>query len=426
MSLTFSETKIYSKNGWDLVVSKYNLVNTHKTQVIMPPTFVNQNNITVYCNHDTWEDFISNIKTAPIQPFDINLANYQGNIITRYPKTRTSNLAGTLPFDDPNVELFSEMKIDSSKHPDNQTVLIVPFLKGYSKVDSDNRCRLFIADLEALVQMKHTEQNFLDAVRSKLGHVHLITSTFFTNCPLTTYFGKVTMSNCLGVEREINKFIENLMGRVISSETHAYSNMVPLNSTAKVYLVGNQTENKNKKTKIVARSKGRLHFSGVSDEEGYVVIIGQNISSLNGNEINKPFITCTENKKLINKLLELVKIVNNLPTDMEHKKTFMKHEIDWVINCLLGIVPFKDESQITGPIFRDDLVGGIDVNIEVIKIINKLLKYSYLSFKEYVTLPPSTPALTPMMQSHNGYRRQTLGELCYPSTNPLDRLSSVF
>lgn len=361
MSLTFSDTKIFKKNDWDLVVSKYKLVNSPKSHVVMPPSDTTYNNVKVYCDRDSWSYFICNIKTAPVQPFDITLLNYIGNVITRYPKYRTVNQAGNLTFDEPTVGLFSEMNIDFEKSSsEEQIILIVPFLKGYSKVTAENRYRLFITDLEAMVKMKCSDEGFFDAIRSKLGKIHLITTSYFSDCPLDTYFGKVSISDGRHPNIEIQKFIENSMGRIISSETTGFSKMVSFNSSADIKWVSNLTNERT--TKIIARSGGRLHFSGMNNEEGYFIAIGQNLEILEGSEIGLPFITTGENKIIVKKLIDLVRIISNLPEDIEQKKELMKREMDWVIDWIMNITPYKDTS---------------DIKEEPIQVINYLLQKTY-------------------------------------------------
>ena len=91
MSLSFSDTKIYSKDDWNIVFSKYNIVNQERTQVILPPINNNYTNLKIYCDYKSWKIFTDIMNTTPIQPINITLLNYQNNIITRYPKSRTTN-----------------------------------------------------------------------------------------------------------------------------------------------------------------------------------------------------------------------------------------------------------------------------------------------------------------------------------------------
>lgn len=407
MSLTFSETKIFTKQDWDIVVSKYKLVNPPKSQVIMPPSETEYSNMMIYCNQEAWSHFVSNIKSAPVRPFNISLANYLGNVITRYPHSRTSNYGGNLPFDNSNVELFSEMSIDFSKPSDEeQVIMIVPFLKGYSKVDEENRPRLFIADLEAMVKLKSTDEGFTEAVRSKFGKVHLITSSFFEDCSLDTYFGKVTIAEGRGVKREIQVFIENTMGRIISSETSGYSKMISFNPSAQISLVSNLTGVKT--TKITARSGGRLHFSGISNEEGYVVVVGQNLKKLEGTEIGLPLISSGINKKLLNNLINLARITSNLPEDIEQKKELMKREIDWVINWVMNIYPFYNMEVIEEESF---------------KVINSLIENLYPTLTTYFS-SSSSPS-TPVMSGEPKYKKG-VGNSCYGAPMLMGRMSSIF
>jgi len=404
MSLTFSETRIYTKDEWDVVVSKYKLVNPPKSQVIMPPNDDGYTNIMIYCNNESWSNFVANIKSSPVTPIDITLANYQGTVITRYPNTRTSNNGGNLPFDNSNVELFSEMSIDYSKSTEEeQIVLIVPSLKGYSKVDYENRSRLFLADIEAMVELKSTDEGFTEAVRAKLGKVHLITSAFFEDCPLDTYFGKVTISESRGVKREIQLFIENTMGRIISSETRGYSKMVTFNPTSEISLVSNLVDTKS--TKIIARSAGRVHFSGTLDEEGYFVTVGQNLKSLEGIDIGLPLIASGDNKKLLNSLIDLVRLTSNLPETKELKKEFMKREVDWVINWVMNVKPYYDIEDVSGETFQ---------------IINYMVEKTYPILTSYFS-SSSTPS-TPVHTDRTADIR-AIGSSCYGG-GPMGRMLS--
>ena len=364
MSLEIINPRIYTKNDYNLISCNYKIINPIKKQIIMKPIHTFYTNLKIYLDKPSYDIFCSNMISAPVQPFNISLANFQNNIISKLLPNRISNKSGTVPFEDVDPGLFSLMNIDYSKSvEDEQIVIIVPKLSGYESVTKENRNRLFLADLESLVDLEFTHPEFQSKVKSKLSKIHLITSNFFEDCDLTTYFGKVTIQQ--SYITAIQKFIEDILGRTVSSEKMVISKIIKCNPEAEIVSISNYGY----KTIITTRSNARIHFSSNQDEEGQLIIIAQHLDNIEGIDINLPLITTSKNKILINNLLDYVRVTSNLPEDENIIKNFLKKEIDIVVNYIIN----------KSPLLKED-----DIDNNELKIINYLLKTYYNIFTKYL------------------------------------------
>lgn len=364
MSIEISNPRIYEKNDYNLIACSYKIINPIKKSVIMKPIDTFYSNLKIYLNEHSYNYFCKKMLNSPVQQFPIHFANFQNNIICKLTKDRLYNKPGNVPFENIEVDLFSQINIDFSNTIENeQIILIIPSLPAYELVSFENRERLFLADLEQIANTTQDDPEFKNKVKNKLSKIHLITTEFFNSCNIEEYFGNVTSNNSISLS--INLFIENILGKIITSEKSILSKIIHCNPEANILDISNY----NYKTKITSRSNGRIHFSSNSDEEGELIIIAQHLNKINDLDITLPIIPSSQKKMLMNNLLDYIRITSNLPTEKNIIKIFLKKEVDYVIKYMLNETPVLDDDK-------------IDNNQS--KIINYLLKSYYDIFYNFL------------------------------------------
>lgn len=371
MAINFSDIKKFSKNHWDVVIGKYDINIPAKNIVVMNPIIDYTETMKIFSDITTYKYLIKELQTAPVLKTNIEIYNYHNNIITKLKKSRISNKPGNVPFEDLRINLFSEMDLNF----DEEIFLFVPRLSGYEKVSIENRARVFLADMESLIDSKSSDEDFSLKLKNKLSKITLITSEFFDSCPLEEYFNNVYKFK--HIMDGVNYFVENYFGRIISSGSTSFNKIIQCNVGSIINCIGIE---ENKKTKIISRSEGRIQFSGEENESGYFVFVGQNINTIGEYDTNFPLIVIDEFKSLLTNLAALIRIISNLSDDDKIKRSILKKEYDFVIDYLMNKFPYKeDDTQLN----------------KKFKIVNNLIKTYYPRFVNYLSENRVSPTNTP-------------------------------
>ena len=358
MSLEFTNIKKYSKDDIDVCIANYKLVNPTKKSIILPPeTPAEYNNLIIFTTKDSYNLLLKSISTAPVQKFNITIADLNGNILCKYLHNRKTNRSGNIPYSDSSIELFSDINLEPFSDIENQqAIMFINELSGYNKIIDKHKNRLAITDKEHI-----SETNI-----EKFKHIKLFTSAYFNNCSSTleSLFSSVEYTDSYSTHIIIDEFIENILGRIITKDIQPLNKMIYLNSDSDIIDIQS-----NNNSIFTARRSGRIHFNGsYENESGNIVIIGTNLLVIDDNEISFPFIPSSSNRKLLNNCIELINIIQKIPTDISSKELFLKSNTLWIIKWLMNEKPYYKKDDI-----KDDII--IIINSLTAKYYNKLCNY---------------------------------------------------
>jgi len=366
MSFEFTDIKKYSKDDIDVCIANYKLVNPTKKSIILPPeTSSEYTNLIIFTTKESYQYLLKSISTAPVQKFNITIADLSGNILCKYLHNRKSNRSGNIPYSNSSVELFSDINLEPFSDIENQqAIMFINELSGYNKVIHNNRNRLAITDKEYI-----SETNI-----EKFKHIKLFTSLFFNNCSstLNSMFSSIEYNKLYSANIFIDEFIENILGRIITKDVLPLNKMIYLNTDSNVIDICSS-----KISVFTPRRSGRIHFNGSHENEsGIIIIIGTNLLVIDDIEISFPYITDSTNKTVLNNCLELVNIIQKIPTDISSRKIFLQNNIKWIIKWLMNEKPYYDSDDIENNIIQ--IINNITC-----KYFNKLCEYFNSQDSEY-------------------------------------------
>lgn len=340
ISSLITNPKVYSNGEYQTIIGKLNISNPKVEDLTMKPS-ENIKVMNIFTDKDGYRIFIENFINSPVLPIQVNIFNLEGEIICRFPPSRTSNRPGTVPYRG-SCNLFSAMKLTPSFGDEDYNYIFISSLYGYRQVLKENRPRLFKADIEKFIGTSTKDPDYEKYINDKCKPFHIITSNVFENVPLENFFGSVIKEEIYS--KEIERFVQHFFGRIISSHSNQFSKMINFNEDADFSI----TNTTNKKVQVCIRTRGRLHITTdlTGDTNCSIIIIGKNITQVEGCEINIPLIVSDDKKKVLKDVTNIVRITTNLPKEHSIMRSLMDTDIffrELVFNYACGITIIPEE-----------------------------------------------------------------------------------